>query len=133
MLDVNFPKQSNQADWIESIQLVSEDDGLPLWTTVPTDLVLNFSVKNETRRGMGDVQIPFISQQTLGPVPVISATTGDGSGIITAYESGNIEISVPASTMSNLVGGYYEVFLTMQTQGYTMQIIRGILPLVWGG
>jgi len=133
MLQINFPQQSNQADWTESIQLLSEDDSQPLWTTPPADLVVTLTVKSETRRGMGDVQIPYISQQNMGPIPVISAASNDGSGLVSVFEAGNIEISVPASMMSNLVGGFYEVYMTMQTGGATLQIVRGILPLAWGG
>lgn len=133
MLDTNFPQQSNQADWTESIQLLSEDDGQPLWTSVPSDLVVSLVVKAATRRGMGDVQVPYLSQQTLAPLPVIDALSTDGSGQVAAYESGVIQINVPAPVMMNLTGGFYEVFMTMKTQGRTMQLIRGMLPLIWGG
>ena len=132
MLQVNFPQQANSADWMESIQLFTEDDGSYAWDSVPSDLVVTLNVVNETRRGMGDVQIPYISQQTLGPSPVLSAVSTDGSGKLTTYPNGIIEINIPASTMSNLVGGFYEVYIKMQTQGATVQLLRGILPLVWG-
>lgn len=133
MLQVNFPQQSNQADWTDTIQFLSEDDGLPLWTTPPSDLVITWTVKNETRRGLGDVQIPYISQQNMGPLPVIEATSTDGNGQITVYDDGYVEYDFPASVMGNLVGGYYEVFVKMQTAGRTTTVIRGLLPLVWGG
>lgn len=133
MLQVNFPQQSNQADWADTIQFLSEDDGLPLWTTPPSDLVITLTVKNETRRGMGDVQIPFLAQQTMGPTPVIEVVSTDSSGQLTVYDDGYVEYDIPASVMSNLVGGYYEVFVKMQTAGRTTTVIRGLLPLVWGG
>lgn len=133
MLQVNFPQQSNQADWTDTVQFLSEDDGAPLWTTPPSDLVITITVKNETRRGMGDVQIPYISQQNMGPLPVIEATSTDGSGQITVYDDGYWEYNFPASVMGNLVGGFYEVFVKMQTAGRTTTVIRGLLPLVWGG
>lgn len=133
MLQVNFPQQSNQADWSDTIQFLSVDDGMPLWAAPPSDLVISLVVKNETRRGFGDVQIPYISQQNMGPLPVIEASSTDGSGVLTVYDDGYVEFDVPASALSNLVGGYYEVFLTMQTGGRTTTVIRGLLPLVWGG
>lgn len=133
MLQINFPQQSNQADWSDTIQFLSEDDGLPLWATPPDDLVITFTVKSETRRGFGDVQIPYISQQNMGPIPVIEAVSSDGSGQVSVLEDGIVEFDFPASVMSNLVGGYYEVFVKMQTGGRTLTVIRGLLPLVWGG
>lgn len=132
MLSVNFPQQSNQADWTETIQLLSEDDNEPLWADVPSGLVVTLVVKSGSRRGMGDVQAPFLMQQAQGPLPVISALSTDGSGLIETYESGYVGINVPASVLSNLAGGYYEVFIKMTDDMATTQILRGILPLVWG-
>lgn len=122
MLRVVFPEQSNQADWLESIKLVSEDDGEPVWTTVPVDLVATLTVRPANRDG----------RDTSGATPVINVTTIDGSGQLTAFASGFLEISVPAASMSNIDAGFYEAFLKIYTNGVTGQALIGCINIIAG-
>jgi len=134
MINISLPEQSSAGDWIESIQMLSEDDGAPCWTTVPGDLIVTMTVIPEgvsLRRDYG-------SAESLANAAVITAKTTDASGWLTAFTNGFLEISVPAASMSALapnrhgIAKRYLVFFKIEVSGYTLQFMVGILPVILG-
>jgi hypothetical protein len=134
MINVSLPEQSSAGDWIESIQMLAEDDGAPCWTTVPGDLIVTMTVIPEgvsLRRDYG-------SLESLANAAVLTATTIDGSGQLTAFDNGFLEISVPAASMAGLapdrhgVAKRHLVFFKIETGGYTLQFMVGVLPVSLG-
>jgi hypothetical protein len=111
-MEISFPPQSNAADWIESIQVLSEDDNAPVWSAVPSDLVLTMNVKDS--RGC----LKF------------SVTNSDGSGAITAFANGFIEISVDDATVALCKQGRHSVLILLETDGYKLPLLRGHLPII---
>ncbi len=134
MINVSLPEQSSAGDWIESVQMLAEDDGAPCWTTVPVDLIVTMTVIPEgvsLRRDYG-------SLESLANAAVITATTIDGSGNLTAYDNGFLEISVAASVMAGLapdrhgVAKRHLVFFKVEVSGVKLQFMVGVLPVILG-
>lgn len=134
MINVSLPEQSSAADWIESVQMLAEDDGAPCWTTVPGDLVVTMTVIPEgisIRRDYG-------SLDTLANAAVLTVTTTDGSGQLTAFDNGFLEISVDALVMAGLAPDRYGVakrhlvFFKIDVNSVTLQFMVGVLPVVLG-
>lgn len=122
MIRVVFPDLSNQADWLESMKLVGEDDGQPVWTTVPVDLVATLTVRKADRDGRGCCSSPVLTV----------TATGAASGELTAFDSGFLEIAVPADSMSSVEPGVYEVLLSIETGGVIIQAIIGCMNVICG-
>lgn len=122
MLEALFPRQSNAADWVESLRLVNEDDGQPVWVSVPGDLVASLTVRAADRSG----------RDSSRALEVIKAATNDGSGKLTAFADGFLEISIDDSAMTNISAGTYEVFLKLQTGGATLQTLIGCINIIAG-
>ena len=134
MIYVTLKDQSSAADWREIIQLLSEDDSQPIWTSIPVDLVITMHVIPEgvcTSRDYG-------SEIAVANAAVISASTDDVSGQLTALVNGFIEIVVDDSVIGVLAPDRfgilkrYLVFIKIQTAGETMQLITAILPVYRG-
>lgn len=117
----SLPEQSSAGDWIESIQMLSVDDGAPCWTTIPDDLIVTMTV------------IPEGCSRS-----AITAKTTDAIGWLTAFTNGFLEISVPAASMGPLapdrhgVAKRYLVFFKVEVSGYTLQFMVGVLPVTLG-
>jgi len=134
MINITLSEQSSAGDWIESVQMLAEDNGAPCWTAVPGDLIVTMTVIPEgvsLRRDYG-------SPQSLANAAVLTATTIDASGKLTAFANGFLEISVAAAVMAGLapdrhgVAKRHLVFFKVQTGGYTLQFMVGVLPVVLG-
>jgi hypothetical protein len=120
MLDFNFERQSNAADWTpDSIQLLG-DDGNFLWSTVPVDIVVTLTIgyPQECTRPASDYIKRFIST--------------DSPAYIEAFDNGIIAIEVPVTQMTGLERGQYPVFIKIETSGNTDQALIGSLPIVQG-
>jgi len=107
---VNFKPQRNTVNFIESVQVLSVDDDNPVWTSVPGDLVLTMKI---------------IDQQG---VERISATNSDGSGYLTAFVNGFIEISIP--DISSLHNGRHIIEMIVETGGFKFLLFQGSLPII---
>ena len=90
-------------------------------------------------RGSGDQSQflgnwPFIFGGGFVAVPAFSASTNDGTGVLTLY-NGTLELNVPYGVIQRLIPGYYEIGLTIATvDGTTIQQLAvGTLPLYNGG
>lgn len=134
MITVEFPEQSSAADWIESIQVLAEDDGAPVWSSVPGDLVVTMTVIPEGVSSIRD----YGANPASATSAVIVATTTDGTGRLTAFPEGFVEISIDDSVMLTIgpdrfgVSKRYLVYFRIQTGGYTMQFLAGVLPVYLG-
>lgn len=134
MIFVELPQQSNAADWEETIQLLSEEDGSPLWTIPPLDLVGTLTVIPEgtmIRRDYDSVSVD-------NPAAVITALTTDATGKFKAYDNGFLQILIDDSVMATLgpdnynVAKRYLVFIRIETAGRTDQLLIAILPVYRG-
>jgi hypothetical protein len=134
MIYVELPQQSNAADWEETIQLLSEDDGLPLWTTPPVDLVGTLTVIPEGTMLRSD----YGSITVNNPAAVITALTTDATGKFKAYDNGFLQILIDDSVMATLgpdnynIAKRYLVFIKVQTAGRTDQLLIAVLPVYRG-
>ena len=134
LINTELPAQSSQADWIESIQLLAEDDGAPVWTTPPVDLVVTMTIIPEGVRLSRD----YGDSAFVANAAVLTAVSTDATGRLTVFDNGFIEISVDDSAMAALapdnfgIAKRYLVFLKIQTDGFTMQFMTGILPIYRG-
>jgi hypothetical protein len=136
MIYVNFQEQSNAADWIESIQLLAEDNSQPVWATPPIDLVVTMNVIPE---GVCTSQ-DYSNSPSVANAAVItaSATPALSDGKLTIFDDGFIEISIDDSLMLALgpdqygIAKRYLVFLKIQTEGFTIQFVVGVLPVIKG-
>jgi hypothetical protein len=107
-----YPEQSNGADFRpETLQFVAYDDGLPVWGDTPADFVATLTIKDSSG------------------VQRVRQTSTDGSGVVTVYDDGFIDIYVDDSAMSGLSHGQHTLFLKLETGGYTSQAIIGDLPI----
>jgi len=126
---VNFPQQSNSSDWLETIQLISEDDGTPLDLTGCT---VKIGVWTQTQRGQGNA-LSTVWGFAGNATPVLTAASNDGSGKLTILPEGVIQISFRVSDMQSLVAAYYEVGMILTNGTDTIQLVLGVLPVVNGG
>jgi hypothetical protein len=107
----NFPRVSNRADWIETIELIDDDTG-----EVITDLT-GVTVAIEVR------QLPSCCR-------VLSGTTEDGT--IAIQGNGIIQWHFTKSQMSNLCAATYQIGITVERDDITEQELIGSLPIVDG-
>lgn len=105
-----FKQQSNTANWSYQDQLCGSD-GNPLWTSVPTDLVVTMTAVD--RRGC----------------PQFTTNTGDGSSQIGADTNGIINVNVTPDTLGGLDAGLYDIRLKIVTDDFTIERVYGRLPL----
>jgi hypothetical protein len=112
---IYYPEQSNAADWRpETFQFVAADDGLPVWETVPADLVVTLTIKD----GCGNVRV--------------SSKSGDIGSAVLLYPSGYMDLLVDNSTMASFSEGVHNVFLRFERDGWTTQAFIGALPVYEG-
>ncbi|MFA7302097.1 MAG: hypothetical protein WC069_07335 [Candidatus Shapirobacteria bacterium] len=134
MFSAEFDRQSSAADWDETVQLLAEDDGLPMWTTVPGDLILTLTVIPEGICVSSD----YGSVSTSTPGAVITAVSTDLSGRVAADINGMMLIFIDDSDMVALapdrygIDKRYLVFIKAQFGVYTKQGLVGILPVYRG-
>jgi hypothetical protein len=121
MIRANLPEQSNAADWLESIELRSEDDDTPLWSTIPPSLVVSLYVKDS-----------FRNWQDTPSTSLLSASSNDGSGRILLFDNGFVNIEFPASSLSALKPKVYDVLMKLEISGRTMQMLVGAIPIYSG-
>jgi hypothetical protein len=121
MIRANLAEQSNAADWLESIELRSEDEGAPLWSTIPASLVVSLYVKDS-----------FRNWQDTPSTSLLSASSNDGSGRILLFENGFVNIEFPASSLSALKPKVYDVLMKLEISGRTMQMLVGAIPIYSG-
>lgn len=127
MYQVRFAQQSNAADWIDTIQLTSEDDDTPI------DLAgaaITLQVWMQTQRGVGTGLGAWNGLYMGNSTPVLEATTANGK--ITVPAAGVIQWTFRATELGNLAPANYEVGLILAKDGSTTQLILGQLPVVSG-
>ena len=108
-----FKRQSNKANWSYSDQLCGSD-GNPLWTTVPTDLVITMVLRD--RRGIDQITLK----------------SDDGSNQLVAEDDGIKNVNVIPNTLGALYEGLYDVWLKIVTDDFTIQHVYGRLPICEG-
>jgi len=134
MIYVTLKDQSSAADWREIIQLLSEDDSQPIWTSIHVDLIVTMNVIPE---GIS-ISSDYGNEVSIANAAVISVSSDDGSGKLTSLVNGAIEIIIDDSVMSALAPDTfgilkrYIVFIKIQTAGETMQTMMAILPVYRG-
>lgn len=111
MLVGPFPHTSNKADWIESVGLYDADADEALDISTATEIVI------EVKRGAGSASL-------------LSGTLTGGE--IELIETGVFQFSFPASQMSALDPGTYDVYCRITKDDTTAQLIIGTLPVVSG-
>jgi hypothetical protein len=110
-----YPEQSNGADFRpETLQFVALDDGLPVWSDIPADFVATLTIKSES----GSI--------------VVRQNSTDGSGVVTVWDDGFIDLYVDNSAMSSFQPGKHMLYLNIETDGYTTQAVIAHLP-IYGG
>lgn len=111
MYDAQLKPVSNRADWLETIELINDDDG-----QVITDLT-GVTVNIEVR------QMP-------GCYRTLTGSSDDGH--VTFPGNGVIQWQFSRSEMSTLTAGTYEIGLTVTLNDFTEQELIGSLPVVDG-
>lgn len=127
MFVVMFSQVSNSADWIDTVELTSEDDGQLIDLT-------GWTVTMQVRYGAANASSPQTyyagSFGNLGS-PVLVASTANGK--LTVPSTGVIQWTFRASELSQVQAGFYDVGLTMTNGTETFQLILGQVPIVNGG
>lgn len=124
---VNLPQVSNAADWIETMQLTSEDDGQPIDLTGCT---ITLQVVTQTFRGPGSVQAGWPNINSSYGTPVLTASTTNGK--LTVPAPGVIQWTFRASELAALMAGFYEVGMVVTDGTNTTQLLIGSLPVING-
>lgn len=110
MYEAQLKPVSNRADWIETIELV-DDDNEQLITDL-SGVTMRIEVRDPARRRC------------------LSATTEDGH--ITFVGHGVIQWHFTRQEMSQLCAGTYEIGITVARDGITEQELIGSIPVVDG-
>ena len=98
---------------------------------------------SRSSRGTGDQSQfsgywPWLYGGAYVSIPVFTAATNDGTGILTLYD-GTLELNVPFGIMQRLIPGYYEIGLVITTIDGTViqQLAVGTIPIyngsAWSG
>ena len=124
---VNFPQVSNSADWVETLELTSEDDGTPIDLTGCT---ITLQVWQQTTRGPGSVYAGAYYGIPSNSSPVLEATTANGK--ITVPAPGVIQWAFRVTELNALAAGFYEVGMTIAKSPDTSQLLLGVVPIVNG-
>lgn len=109
MNQTNFRRISNRADWSETIELIDDDTGEVI--TDLDDVIVRVQVREGCR-------------------PVLTAETGDETVVVSSF--GTITWTFPASRLSNICPGTYEVGITIERNGSVEQELIGSLPVYEG-
>ncbi|MEV5054679.1 hypothetical protein MRBLRH13_000260 [Agrobacterium radiobacter] len=110
MYDAQLPPVSNRADWIETIELVSEDSEEII--TDLSDITMVIEVRDRDRSRC------------------LSGTTEDGH--ITFMGFGVIQWRFTREEMTQLCAGTYEIGITVKRDGITEQELVGSVPVIDG-
>jgi hypothetical protein len=112
MYQGSIPTGSNRATYNQDFQIFDDEsgDGLDL-----TDAVITFEVR---RPGCASAEL--------------SATTTNGSIVITDSDEGQFELTLTATQMRTLCAQQYEVGLTILQNGETTQFIAGTFAVIDG-
>lgn len=120
MLNLNFHRQPISDDFNEVVMIRAEDDKMPMWDAIPSDLTLYLTIKEA------------FSDWATQPAAELSASSNDGTGMVQAREGGMIEINVPAATLQNFAPGSHLLNVKGVKEGVTFTLVTGILPLICG-
>ncbi|MGV2110164.1 hypothetical protein ACQZ46_02680 [Agrobacterium salinitolerans] len=110
MYDAQLKPVSNRADWIETIELI-DDDNEQIITDL-SDVTMKLEIRDRDRRRC------------------MSATTEDGH--IEFMGFGIVQWHFTKSEMSQLCAGTYEIGITVMRDGITEQELIGSVPVVDG-
>lgn len=110
MYDAQLKPVSNRADWIETIELI-DDDNEQIITDL-SDVTMRLEVKDRDLRRC------------------LTATTEDGHIEFKGF--GIIQWHFSKSEMSQLCAGTYEIGITVMRDGITEQELIGSVPVVDG-
>lgn len=125
---INFQQVSNSADWVQSLELTSQDDGEPIDLTGAS---ITLQVWRQTNRGQGAATYSWAAVQQINQ-PILEASTSNGK-ITVDTDTGTITWTFRASTDMNAVpAGYYEVGMIIAKSPDTVQLLLGVLPVVNG-
>lgn len=108
-MNIQFPRISNRADWVQTFDLIDDDTGEVI--TDLDDVTVRFQVRDDGRQAL-------------------TATTADGT--VSTYPTGIIEVRFTASQMAALCPGTYEVGMTIERNGIVEQELIGSLPVFEG-
>ncbi|RJP45502.1 hypothetical protein C4587_00985 [Candidatus Parcubacteria bacterium] len=132
MLRKTFRLVSSYADFSFSDQVVDEN-GNGVWgDPIPADVVVSFKILPESLRVVYDYG--FVTSDA----PLISASSDDGSGLITALVNGYYEIAIPRAQMRNLAPDNlnsalrYRLFVNVSTAAGDTQQLVATLPVYRG-
>lgn len=114
MLTEYLKRQSMSANWTFQDQLCNDDQN-PLWTSIPGDLVVTFSLVD--RRGC--------------PAGVIGASN-DGSGKVAFDTNGIVNVNFPPASFGGITADLYDVHVKIATSDTTIEKVYGRLPLSEG-
>lgn len=109
-----LPRQSNGASFGFTDQLLGEDDGQPLWSTVPTSLVVTYSFVD--RRGMKDLAV----------------SSDDGTGQVVLDDNGLVIVRVTSDHVGALSEGLYDIYEKIVIDDTTLERIYARLPVFEG-
>jgi hypothetical protein len=105
--------QSNTGDWRYASQII-KSDGEPAWSAVPSGLVVSITIIDQRR------------------CERLAASSDDGTGAVTIQPNGCFTIALPASRMSSLGEGLYDVHMQTDLGGFRSEFVLGRLPILQG-
>lgn len=108
-----FPRQSNAANWAFTDQLCGEDGG-PLWTDIPGDLVVTYTLVD--RLGASALKVG----------------SDDGTGQVRLEANGMMFLNVTPENLGTASAGLYDVREKIVVDGFTNERVCGRLPIYEG-
>lgn len=108
-----FKSQSKSGNWAFQDQFL-DDAQNPLWTSIPGDLVVTFTLKDRS------------GSQAL------AASSNDGSGKVGLATNGIVNVNFAPADLTSLDADMYDVFVKIVTGSTTIDKIYGRLPLAEG-
>lgn len=107
-----FPPASNNADWMQSIQVIDDNTGLPVSDLTSYAITLSLRLNSS---------------------PVCTLTTANNDIYFPFGDEGSMSWKLPKETMSTLIAGQsYNVGCIAEKDGNTIQLFTGSLPVVEG-
>lgn len=136
MYQINFEQQSNVESYQYEWELLADDDGSPIGND---QCIVEIQMWARSARGAGDQSQffgnwPFIFGGGYNAVPAFTASTNDGTGMLTLYE-GTLMVNIPYTTMQRLLPGYYEIGMIISSPDLAnrTQLAVGTMPIYNGG
>jgi hypothetical protein len=106
--------QSNSGDWRYASQIL-KSDGEPAWgASPPSGLVVTITIVDQRR------------------CERLSTSSDDGTGAVTVQPNGYFTIALPASRISALGEGLYDVHMQTDAGGFRSEFVLGRLPILQG-